>query len=68
MTQNDTEPLLKAAWIASSIGALDAGTAAAGLVETMPSAQLFGPEAGTALAVGYCVAGAVSIATDLSEL
>ncbi|MDB9250039.1 hypothetical protein PN419_13700 [Halorubrum ezzemoulense] len=65
MTQHDSEPLLKAAWVGSSAGALDLGLAASNLMSTMPSEQLLGTSAGSALALGYVVAGGAALYTDV---
>lgn len=65
-SHNDTEPLLKAAWVGSSIGALDLGLAASNLLSTMPSEQLMGADAGALLALGYVVAGGAALYTDVA--
>ena len=62
---NSTPPLLKAAYIGTSIGALDLGLPMAGLVETQLSEQLLGTGIGELLVFGYVAAGAVSLFDDL---
>ena len=66
MTNHESDPLLKAAWVGSSIGALDLGLAASNLLSTMPSEQLMGADAGSLLALGYVVAGGAALYTDVA--
>lgn len=66
MTDHNADPLLKAAWVGSSAGALDLGLAASNLMATMPSEQLLGASAGSALALGYVVAGGAALYTDVA--
>jgi hypothetical protein len=65
MTNHNSDPLLKAAWVGSSAGALDLGLAASNLMSTMPSEQLLGTSAASALALGYVVAGGAALYTDV---
>lgn len=62
---NSTPPGLMAAYIGTSIAALDLGLPAAGLVETQLSEQLLGTGIGELLVFGYVAAGAVSLFDDL---
>lgn len=61
----EDQPLLAAAWIGTSIGAVDMGTFVAGLVESVPSAQLLGAGVSEVLVLGYIAAGAVALGVDL---
>ena len=60
--------LIGLAWIGSSIGALDLGLAATGVVSTMPSVELLGSGIGDLLIWGYLLAGAVALASDLGVI
>ena len=62
---NSTPPELMAAYLGTSIGALDLGLPAAGLVESQLSGQLLGTGIGELLVFGYIAAGAVSLFDDL---
>lgn len=58
-------PLKSAAWIGSSIGAVDFGLLVTETVSTLPSEQLLGSGVADLLIWGYLLAGLAALASDL---
>lgn len=61
-------PLVAAAWIGTSVGAVDLSLVALDVLDVAPTAQLLGAGVGDVLVWGYLVAGIIAIGTDLAGL
>lgn len=64
----ESQPLLAAAWIGTSIGSVDLSLVALDVVTTLPSEQLLGASVSGVLVWGYLLAGAVALVADGMEV